>query len=145
MIFPLRVFGSASAKRTSSGLAIAPMCLPTWPRSSSFRLGVGVDAALERDEDDHALALEFVRPTDGGGFRDLGVTNERALDLRGAETMAGDVEHVVDPAHDPEITVLVPARAVAGEIAAFDLRSSTVFCSAPCRRRCCAASRATVA
>jgi hypothetical protein len=29
MILPLRVFGSASAKRTSSGLAIAPMCALT--------------------------------------------------------------------------------------------------------------------
>jgi hypothetical protein len=29
MILPLRVFGSASAKRTSSGFAIAPMCLLT--------------------------------------------------------------------------------------------------------------------
>ena len=27
MIFPLRVFGSASAKRTSSGFAIAPICV----------------------------------------------------------------------------------------------------------------------
>ena len=29
MIFPLRVFGSASAKRISSGFAIAPICVPT--------------------------------------------------------------------------------------------------------------------
>ena len=29
MILPLRVFGSASANRTSSGLAIAPMCALT--------------------------------------------------------------------------------------------------------------------
>ena len=29
MILPLRVFGSASAKRTSSGFAIAPMCALT--------------------------------------------------------------------------------------------------------------------
>ncbi len=29
MILPLRVFGSASAKRTSSGFAIAPICSPT--------------------------------------------------------------------------------------------------------------------
>src|SRR5438552_4497424 len=36
MILPLRVFGSASAKRTSSGFAIAPICVPTCLRNSSF-------------------------------------------------------------------------------------------------------------
>src|SRR5947208_13593189 len=29
MILPLRVFGSASAKHTSSGFAMPPMCAPT--------------------------------------------------------------------------------------------------------------------
>src|SRR4029077_15562238 len=37
MIFPLRVLGRASAKRTSSGFAIAPMCTPTWLRNSLFK------------------------------------------------------------------------------------------------------------
>src|SRR5579862_2678718 len=36
--------------------------------------------------------------------------------------MARDVNHVVDATHDPEITVLVATRAVAGEICAVDLR-----------------------
>ncbi len=35
--------------------------------------------------------------------------------------MAGDVEHVVDPAHDPVVAVLVAAGAVAGEVAARDV------------------------
>src|SRR5215472_12135777 len=36
IIFPLRVFGSASLKRISSGLASAPISLATHCRSSSF-------------------------------------------------------------------------------------------------------------
>src|SRR5438128_2721243 len=47
--------------------------------------------------------------------------DERALDLGGAEAVAGDVEHVVNAADDPEISVLVAARAVAGEIHAFEI------------------------
>ena len=71
MIFPLRVFGSASAKRISSGLAIAPMCMPTCSRNSVFSEALAVDPALQGDERDHALAFQFIRPADHGGFRDV--------------------------------------------------------------------------
>ena len=47
--------------------------------------------------------------------------DERALDFGGAEAVAGDVEHVVDAADDPEVAVLVAARAVTGEIHALEL------------------------
>jgi len=39
--------------------------------------------------------------------------DERALDFGGAEAVAGDVEHVIEAADDPEIAVFVAARAVA--------------------------------
>jgi len=35
MIFPLRVFGSSGVKTMFAGLAIAPIFLATWLRSSS--------------------------------------------------------------------------------------------------------------
>jgi hypothetical protein len=38
------------------------------------------------------------------------VRDERALDLGGADAVPGDVEHVVDAPHHPEVAVLV-ARA----------------------------------
>ena len=96
MIFPLRVFGSESVKRMSSGLASEPICWPTWPRSSSFRLGVGLTPLFQSHEGNHALALQFVgRPTDGG-FGDFRMTDQRAFDFGGAEAMAGDVEHIID-------------------------------------------------
>ncbi len=47
--------------------------------------------------------------------------DQRALDLGGAEAVAGDVEHVIDAAGDPVIAVLVAAAAVAGEIVALVL------------------------
>src|SRR5215510_6994032 len=35
--------------------------------------------------------------------------------------MTGDVDDVVDPAHDPEISVGIAARTVAGKVNAFDV------------------------
>ena len=90
---------------------------------------------LTRDEADDGLALQLVGPPDDRGLGDGRVRDERALDFRRAEPVAGDVEHVVDAAHDPEVSVLVAARAVAGEVACLCTRSSRSSCSAPCRRR----------
>src|SRR3954464_10003241 len=36
--------------------------------------------------------------------------------------MSADVEHVIDPSHDPEISVFVFARAISGEIHSRNLR-----------------------
>ena len=44
--------------------------------------------------------------------------DQRALDLGGADAVAGDVDHVVDAAGDPVVAVLVAAAAVAGEVLA---------------------------
>ena len=68
MIFPLRVLGSASVKRMSSGLARAPISLATHLRSSSFSSGVRLAALLQGDERGDRLAFEFVRTADHGGF-----------------------------------------------------------------------------
>ncbi len=46
------------------------------------------------------------------------MSDQRTLDLGGAEPMAGDVDHVVHPSRDPVIAVLVAAAAVAGEVLA---------------------------
>src|SRR5262249_15628688 len=76
------------------------------------RLGPG----LERDVGIDSLALDVVRIAHDGGLRRLGVGDERALDLGGAHAVAGNVDHVVDPAGDPVIAVLVAPAAVAGEV-----------------------------
>ena len=74
--------------------------------------GLG-EVRFQRDEGGDRLALEVVRAADDRGFRHRRVGNQRALDLRGAVTVAGNIEHVVKTADDPEIAVLVAARAVA--------------------------------
>src|SRR5260221_12481654 len=47
--------------------------------------------------------------------------DQGALHLHGAEAVTADVEHVVDAAHDPEVSVFIFAGAVSGEIHAGNL------------------------
>ena len=79
-------------------------------------------AALQRDVGVDALALDLVREADDRGLGDFRVRDERALDFRRADAMAGDVHHVVHAAGDPPVAVLVAARAVAGEVLAAEVR-----------------------
>ena len=44
--------------------------------------------------------------------------NQRALDLCGAETVAGDIEDIVDAASDPVVAVFVATAAVTSEVEA---------------------------
>ena len=74
---------------------------------------------------------------------DRGMVDQRRFDLGGGDAMAGDVHDVVDAAHEPEVAVLVDARAVAGEVLVAEACSSRSPCSARRRPRCRAASPAT--
>src|SRR6478752_4325477 len=60
---------------------------------------VAVDAGLQHHEDERYLAPELVRDADHGTFGDIGVRGEHLLHRAGREAVAGDVDHVVDPAH----------------------------------------------
>ena len=82
----------------------------------------GLVAGFQGDVGIDRLTLDIVRIADTGRFGDLGMRHQRAFDLGGADTVAGDVDHVVDPAGDPVIAVGVAARAVAGEILALEGR-----------------------
>src|SRR5262245_42119409 len=75
-------------------------------------------AAHQRHVGIDALALDVMRIADYGGFRDLGMRDQCAFDLGGAEPVAGDIDHVVDPAGDPVVSVGVAPAAVAGEVLA---------------------------
>src|SRR5262249_50192068 len=68
----------------------------------------------------NALASQLIRPAYDSGFGHRGVTYKRALDLHGSDAMAGNIDHIVDSSHDPEIAVFIPARAVAGKVHARD-------------------------
>ena len=46
--------------------------------------------------------------------------NERAFDFGRAQAMAGDVHHVVDPAKQPVVAILVALAAVPREVATWE-------------------------
>src|SRR5450830_1674953 len=73
---------------------------------------------LQRDEGGNRLSLDLVRLADDSGFGDAGIIDERALDLRRAEPVPRDVQHIVHAAQQPVEAVLIQARAVAGEVRA---------------------------
>ena len=81
------------------------------------------------------------RPTTAASATLL-VVDQSAFDLHRAQAVAGDVEHVVDAAHDPEITVLVLAGAVGGEVSSGDVAPVLLAIAVDRRRRWCAASPA---
>ncbi len=85
----------------------------------------------QRHERHDTLAFEIVGPADDRGFGHGGVADQGALHFHGSDAMSGDIDDIVDPSHDPEITVFVTPRTVAGEVHAFEYRSSIVSCSAP--------------
>src|SRR5262249_40303324 len=71
---------------------------------------------LERYERGDRLALQIVGPPHDGRLRDRGMAHERALHLHRAQTVARDVHHVVDPTHDPEVTVRIATGTVPREV-----------------------------
>ena len=99
----------------SSGWASAPISLRTCCLSS-LRKRFARLAALERDEHGHGFALDLVGPPHGGGFGHVRMADQGAFDLDRAQPMAGDVQHVVDAAHDPVVAVGVAAGVVAGQV-----------------------------
>src|ERR671928_168430 len=66
-----------------------------------------------------SLALFLAGPADNGGLCDAHVAHEGALDLGGGDAVPRDVHHVVYPARDPVVAVLLAARPVTDEV---DLR-----------------------
>ena len=69
--------------------------------------------ALECDEGGDGLALHVIWATDDGGFGHCWVGDEGAFDFGGAEAVTGNIEHIVEAADDPEISLFVAAGAVA--------------------------------
>lgn len=61
-----------------------------------------------------------MRHTDHCGLSHFRVSNHSAFDFGGTHAVAGNIEHVIDAAGDPVVTVFVTASTVAGEIHAFE-------------------------
>src|SRR5690606_18436300 len=82
-----------------------------------FRVFAFRTRLLQHDEGDHRFAGEVIGAADDRGFgHEAGIGDQRRLDFHGAEAVAGDVQYVVDAAHDADVAVLVIGRAVAGEV-----------------------------
>ena len=81
---------------------------------------------LQRTERGNARALDLVRHAHHRGLDDCLVTHERRLDLHRSQAMAGNINHVIDAPHDPEIAALVAPRAVASKVHAGDTREVRV-------------------
>src|SRR5690606_33512516 len=75
-------------------------------RNSLHQRDIGVDG----------LPLDLMGITDNSGLCHLGVQHQCALDLRGSQSVTGNVDHVIHAAGHPVVSVLVPPRAVAAEI-----------------------------
>src|SRR2546428_1412483 len=73
-------------------------------------------AGLERDKSVDPLPFEVVRHTDYGSLGDRRMPAQGSLHLRRAQAMAGDVNHVIHPAGDPIVAVLVSAAAISSEV-----------------------------
>ncbi len=68
---------------------------------------LGLDVGLEDDVGVDALALDVVREADNRGLRDERVRDECRLDLGGTQAVTGDVDDVVDAAHEPVVAVFI--------------------------------------
>src|SRR6186997_2348398 len=79
------------------------------------------DALLKCHEHSNCLALQIIWASYGCGLGNLGMTDEGTLDFNRTQTVPRYVDHVVDAAHDPVITVRITTRIVAGQVFAGDL------------------------
>lgn len=61
-------------------------------------------------------ALDVVWNTDHRRFGDLRMRHQRGFNFCRAQTVARDVQHVIDATGDPVITVFVTTSAVAAEV-----------------------------
>src|SRR5574338_952477 len=82
------------------------------------KLAAALFAGDQRYERIDGLPLDVVRIGDHGRLGDLWMRHERAFHLGGADTVPGNVDHVVDAAGNPVIAILVTAAAVACEVEA---------------------------
>ena len=121
MILPERVLGKPSAKRISSGRARGADLLDDVLHQLLFQVLVGRIATFKGDEAADCLSLEIVRLADHGGLGHLLMADQRAFNFHRAQAVPGNVDDVINAAHDPEIAVLVAAGTVTGEVLAFDL------------------------
>src|SRR5215218_2450948 len=75
-----------------------------------------LSVALQNHVGHDSLALILVEPPDNGGLGHGLVGDERAFDLHGTDAVTRDVHHVVYPARDGVVTILIPLGSVLDEV-----------------------------
>jgi hypothetical protein len=76
----------------------------------------GLVAVLDRHEGVDSLACELVRDTDDGGFCDGVVLDKGGFNFCRGQTMATDVNNIVDTSADPVEALMVTAGTVSREL-----------------------------
>ncbi len=98
------------------GRANLPMRSATVARMPSTVCSSPCQVALQRDERDDRLAGVLVVLADHRRLGDVGVGDDRRLDLGRGEPVTGDVDDVVDAPDHPQVAVPVSASGVADEV-----------------------------
>jgi len=80
------------------------------------KLIVELVSVLDGDEGVDGLAGQLVVDADDGCFGDCVVLNQGGFDFGGGETVAGDIDDVVDTASDPVVALVVTASSVTSEL-----------------------------
>src|SRR5690606_11473918 len=78
--------------------------IPCWARASANHVS------------EHSFAFDLVLLANDRGLRHARMRNECRLDFHRAQAMARNIQHVVDAAHHPEVTILVAMSAVARDV-----------------------------
>src|SRR6185503_11282135 len=78
--------------------------------------------SFECHESHNRRSLQLIGPRHNRSLRNRTVRNKRALYFRCSESMSAYINNIIDPTHNPEIPVLVAARAIARKIDTFNLR-----------------------
>src|SRR5262249_42730825 len=84
------------------------------------QVSIGLHIAFQSDKGHEGLTLQIIWTANYSRFGDLLMAHEFALDFGGADPMTGDIENVVDPTHNPKVTILVLPAAISGEVTALD-------------------------
>ena len=95
---------------------MGPMTVLTWVTSSFFNASLFVDPRLQRDKGIDSLSLDLMRISDDRRLGDRRVRHQGALDLGGSDPVTGDIDDVVDSAHEPVVAVRIFPGPVPGEI-----------------------------
>ncbi len=91
------------------------------------QLGAALAPPLKADKRDDALPFELIGAANHRGFGHSRVTHQRRFNFHRAQTVARDVDHIVNAAHHPEVAIAITAGPITGEVDRAAISSTQVF------------------